>query len=170
MKFKSIITLATICLFWISCSDVALLSFDIELESAEFLIMENPDPNATWEMVTAPISPKEDLDANGIASDKIKEVSVKEVNIILISPETGNFNWANSAEVLIMADGLDTLTIGEIMDVEMNVNEINVKVKSNDISEYMKAPFFSLKLKAVNDEPIPVDHQVLVQLKTKVKI
>lgn len=170
MKFKSTLLVALACLLWTSCSDVSLLAIDIDLKSADVIISENPAESDTFELLTEPIDPKSTFDANGVSIDNLKEITVKEANIILLSPETGNFDWAKSAEVVIMADGQPDMIIGDLTDVPMGINTLKVKVKNSDISAYMKSSTFTVRLRAITDGPIPINHIVRIELKTKVKI
>jgi len=170
MKARITTALACLCLLITSCTDVSLLDFDMDFATAELTILANENPDGTFDLVSPPINPKEEMDNYGVSADAIKEVKIKKVNIVLKTPETGNFNWAKNATVSISADGQPAEVIGEILEVPLEINEITVIVNDKDIAEYLKAGSFTLTLHAETDEAILVDHVVEITTTFKVKI
>ncbi len=170
MKAKITTAIACLCLLVASCTDVSLLDFDMDFATAELTISATDSANGTFDLVSPPINPKEEMDKYGVSAESIKEVKIKQVTIVLKSPETGNFNWAKNAIVSISADGQPEEVIGEILDVPLDVQDISVNINNKDIAEYLKAGTFMLTLHAENDEMILVDHVVEIMTTFKVKI
>jgi hypothetical protein len=171
MKAKITATLACLCLLlWTSCTDISILSYDMSFATAELTISATSNPDTSFVLTSASINPTEEMDKNGVSPDVIKKVTVETVTITLKSPETGNFDWAKDATVTISADSQPEIILGEVAMVDPGLTSLSAAVTGDDLTEYLKAGSFVLKLTATNDDIIPVDHRVEINTTFKVEI
>jgi hypothetical protein len=162
MKLRvATLLIASVALF-VSCDDLTLINYDLDFATAEMTIGATQVGDTTYTIISEPINPTQELEDNGISADIVKNATIKSVSMRLVSPETGNFNWAKSAKVTIMEDGQGEKEIASVDDVPDGLTTFAIETLDLDLAEYIKAGTFTFKVEATTDGPIPVDHKVIL--------
>jgi hypothetical protein len=161
MKKTQLLVLLSLFLFS-ACDDVSLLSYDLDLKTAIIVIKQNADPNATIELLSGPVNPADEMDKKGVNKDLIKKSKVKSVTIKLLTPETGNFDWAKEVSVYVTADGKSEKLIATTNDVPDGIQSLTVNTENVDLVDYLQDGIFNFKVVSINDQEIPVDHEAEV--------
>ncbi|WP_405384477.1 hypothetical protein [Maribacter sp. LLG6340-A2] len=100
---------------------------------------------------------------NDTRKDLIEEISLTELEMVILSPDEADFSFLNSIEVYISAEGLEEIQIAYLNEVPENVgNTISLDTSDADLKEYIKKDEFSLRLNTVTDELLSSDHELEV--------
>ena len=99
MKLKITVLAVAFVAFLASCDDFTLLSYDLNFASGAVKIGSTEVGDTTYVEETDFINPKGELDDKGVDASIIKEATIKTIKLKLVSPESGNFDWAKSATV-----------------------------------------------------------------------
>jgi hypothetical protein len=100
---------------------------------------------------------------NDTRKDLIEEITLTELEMIIISPDTADFSFLNSIEVYISADGLEEIQIAFLNEVPENAgNRITLDTSDINLKDYLKKDEVSLRLNTVTDELISTDHELVV--------
>lgn len=164
---------AAVALLLTSCTDVALLKQDTEIKSNTITINATSSKDTVYEYESRVINFQEELDKEGITSESIKDIAVKSVRMVLVSPETGNFDWGKDLDIRMqIMDQLDPtkvqldLELGIIRDLENGLTEITIPVAvkglqdNQTLREVLLQQQFRFMVTGTTDDIIPVDHQV----------
>ena len=170
MKFKIPALFIGLVAFMASCDDLSLINYDMDFATAALIIDATTNPDTSYVIESGFIDPKGELEKNGVSADLIKKATIKSVTINLVSPVTGNFNWAKSAKVIITAEGQPDTEVASVTEIGPELTMIEITGLDIELTEYIKGGMFSFKLEAVNDEIIPVDHEVTVTTTFNVEV
>ena len=170
MKFKISALLIGLLAFMSSCDDLSLINYDLNFATVAMTIDATENPDTSYILESGLIDPKGELEKNGVSSDLIKKATIKSVTINLESPSTGNFNWVKSAKVFIIGENSpekEVATVSEVLDDQKSIEISGIDL---ELTDYIKGGKFSFKLEAMNDEIIPVDHEVTVKTTFNVEV
>jgi|TARA_R110002051_G_scaffold143507_5_gene216458 hypothetical protein len=100
---------------------------------------------------------------NDTRKDLIEEITLTELELVMISPDGADFSFLNSIEVYISAEGLEEIRIAYLEEVPDNAGSvITLNTSDTDLKEYIKKDEFSLRLNTVTDELMSTDHELEV--------
>ncbi len=170
MKFKISALLIGLLAFMSSCDDLSLINYDLNFATVAMTIDATENPDTSYILESGLIDPKGELEKNGVSSDLIKKATIKSVTINLESPSTGNFNWVKSAKVFIIGENSpekEVATVSEVLDDQKSIEISGIDL---ELTDYIKGGKFSFKLEAMNDEIIPVDHEVTVKTTFNIEV
>lgn len=170
MKFKISALIIGLLTFVTACDDLSLINYDMNFATAAITIEATQASDTTYTLESGMVDPKDEMEKNGVSSDLVKKATIKTVTINLVNPSTGNFNWAKSAKVSIMAEGQPETEVASVMDITDGLTMIEITGIDLELTEYIKGGSFNFKLEATNDEPIPVDHEVTITTTFNVEI
>ena len=103
------------------------------------------------------------FESNDTRKDLIESIKMSQMNLVLKSPSSGNFNFLKNIELFINADGLDEVKIaGKLNMTNDNVQSITLEVTNSELKEYIKKNEFSLRCATTTDEAITQDHTIEV--------
>jgi hypothetical protein len=87
------------------------------------------------------------------ATKLIKEVKLSELTLTLTAPDTGTYNFINTIEVYINADGQSEVMIASKTNLANNSSKtIEMDVSGANLMEYVKADKFTLRLSLQADQ------------------
>lgn len=93
--------------------------------------------------------------------DRIEYIKLVGLNLSIVSPANGNFNFLKSVEIAISSDGLADKVIASRTDLENDgLNELELTVSEEDLKPYLTKEKFSLKIEAVTDEVTTQDYDL----------
>lgn len=170
MKFKISALFIGLMVFMSSCDDLSLINYDMDFATAALIIDATTNPDTSYIIESPFIDPKDELEANGVSSDLIKKATIKSVTINLVTPATGNFNWAKSAKVIITAEGQPDTEVASVTEIGQDMMMIEILGIDLELTDYIKGGKFAFKLQADNDEIIPVDHEVTITTTFNVEV
>ena len=130
---------------------------------AEFTIPANtilgvPISLNTGEVQTSYISEFENSNAS---IDNIDYIKLIALNLTIVDPANGNFNFLKDVAVEIRADGLPNKVIASKYDnTDDFANSLVLDASGDDLKPYLTKDKFSLKLDVTTDETIAQDYKV----------
>ncbi|MCF8254667.1 MAG: hypothetical protein K9I36_08920 [Bacteroidia bacterium] len=100
---------------------------------------------------------------NNTRKDLIESIKLTKLDLEIISPSNGNFNFLKSVDIYISADGLAETKIAYKENIPNNVgSKLSLDLTDTDLKEYIKKDKFSLKLVSVTDEFIATDYKIKI--------
>lgn len=98
---------------------------------------------------------------NKIDPDLIDKVALKKLELSITSPTNGNFNFLESIEVYINAEGYEETKIAWLNNVPKNgATTLELTVDQTDFKKYILKDKFSLKVRTTTDELITTNHTI----------
>lgn len=170
MKFKISALIIGLMTVVSSCDDLSIINYDMDFATAALTIDATSASDTSYVLESGMIDPKDEMEKNGVSADIVKKATIKSVTINLVNPSTGNFNWAKSAKVSIMAEGQPVTEVASVTEIGPELTMIEITGIDLELTEYIKGGMFNFKLEATNDEPIPVDHEVTITTTFNVEI
>lgn len=175
MKGKIYFVLIALVIGFTACDDLALISYDVNLQTGKgnvsnVIVYATDVSDTTIIMNTPMISTTAALDSIGANPDLIKEAILKKSTITVESPENGDLNWLKNATLKIASPGLDTLLIGEVVEMAMDKDQLVIEHNDLDLLDYIKSSEVSFHVVCETDEPILWDHELSLDVKFKVKM
>ena len=99
--------------------------------------------------------------ANDTRKDMIEEIKLTQLDLTLSSPKNGNFDFLESIELFIKAEGLEERQIAWMDEIPQGAGtRLDLNVSGANIMEYIKKDNFDLRVSVVTDETIQSDHQI----------
>lgn len=113
----------------------------------------------TIEIPTPPITTnyEEKFEINKTAKNLIEEITLKQMTLQITTPEDGNFDFIQSIELYIKADGLDEVKIASATDIEKGASVIDLTVSDTDLTPYLTGDEISFRAKAVTGAQVSQD-------------
>jgi len=163
--FKEYVCILAVFTMVVSCDKLDdLTKFDIEY-SQRATIPSTTGINLPFDIFTPEMETNSEskFAVNDTKKDLIEEITLTELELVIISPDNTDFSFLNSIEIYISADGLEEIQIASLDEVpEDPGNKINLNTSDIDLKEYIKKDEFSLRLNTVTDELISTDHELEV--------
>ena len=163
---KKILVLFSAILAFTSCDKLdELTKFDMDFKTS-VVIESAVNVNLPFSVQSPDVetNSESEFEINDTRKDLIEDIRLKELNLIITTPDDGDFTFLESLEVFISADGLEDVKIASITEVPDTVdNTIDLETFDIDIKEYIKKDKFSLKLETVTDKVITEDHYIDVE-------
>lgn len=161
--FKKIAFVLSAVILFVSCEKIKdLTKFDIEYNQ-EVTIPSTTGISLPFDIFTPEVETNSESQfaINDTRKDLIEEITIKELELVIKSPDNADWSFLNSIEVFISAEDLEEVRIANIAEVSEDVgNTIVLDVSDEDLKEYIKKEEFSLRLKTVTDEAISQDHTI----------
>lgn len=99
-----------------------------------------------------------EFELNDTRVDLVEEVKLTKARLKITDPNDEEFDFVESIEIYINADGLSELKIAEKTNIDDSIgDEMELTVFDNDLSEYIKTEKFSLRAKVITDQLITQD-------------
>lgn len=136
--------------------------------------VEIPEDN----VITLPldiISPRKQTESNvkfqnnDTRADLIENITLKTLTLTIESPENGNFDFLESIQIFIQSDGLPEVEVANRSSVPNGSMTLNLETFDGDLSEYVKAESFNIRVKVFQDDSIDETLDVRSDLTFKVK-
>ena len=163
--YKRFAILLGVFMIFVNCDKLdELTKFDIEY-SQRATIPSSTGVNLPIDVFTPEMETNSETKfaVNDTRKNLIEEITLTELEMIIISPDTADFSFLNSIEVYISADGLEEIQIAFLNEVPENAgNRITLDTSDIDLKDYIKKDEFSLRLNTVTDELISTDYELEV--------
>ena len=163
--FKKYIFIVSVFTLFLSCDKLdELTKFDLEY-SQRVTIPSSSGIDLPFDIFTPEMETDSEskFAVNDTRKDLIEEITLTELELIIISPDNADFSFLNSIEVFISAEGLEEIQIASLDEVpEDSGNKILLNTSDTDLKEYIKKDEFSLRLHTVTDELMSTDHELEV--------
>lgn len=161
--FKKCFSILCVFILFVSCDKLdELTKFDMEY-SQRATIPSSTGVNLPFDIFTPEMETNSEstFAVNDTRKDLIEEITLTELELFIVSPDTADFSFLNSIEVYISADGLEEILIASLDEVPEEVgNRITLNTSDADLKEYIKKDEFSLRLNTVTDELMSTDHEL----------
>ena len=131
-----------------------LTKFDLPYDTSVNIEASVKLPIPAGQTISIPTPPittnsEEQFEVNKTAKNLIEEIKLKELTLKVKTPEDGNFDFVNSIELFINAEGLEETKIASASDIQKGTNEINLTVEDVDLTPYITGNEIVFKVKMV---------------------
>lgn len=100
---------------------------------------------------------------NSTRKDKVESISLKQLELAVKLPNTGNFDFLKSIEVYINADDIQEQKIAWKEDIPNGSGKnIRLDVSGTDLKPYILKEDFGLRIRTITDEVITSDYKLEV--------
>lgn len=138
-----------------SCEQASeLTKFDISTNS-QVTIPATAGVNLPINLLTPDIESNSEtaFSNNDTRADLIEEIYLKSCDLEISSPSSANFDFLKSVEVFISTDDLPEVLIAQRQDIQNGEGrQLSLNATGEDLTEYIKASTFSMRVKVVTDE------------------
>ena len=101
------------------------------------------------------------FEANDTRKDLIEEIKLTDLRLSITSPNDGDFDFLESVEVFLDADGLQEKRIAWKEDIPSNQSKnITLVATNSDLKEFIKKDKFTLRVSTVMDETLSSDFEL----------
>lgn len=105
-----------------------------------------------------------EFEVNNTKKDLIEEITLSHLTMIITSPDGASFDFLNSIEVYINADGLEEKKVAWNEQIPETIGDVLELESSNiDLQEYIKKDSFQLRVKTKTDKLISEDHEIEIR-------
>lgn len=111
-----------------------------------------------------------ELDKNGATLDMLDDLKLKTATVAFTSPDSiKNFDWVESFELWVSADGKDPLRVASKNPVATGLTSVSLDVNKNEnLMNYFKAPSVKYEVRGRNKAPLlPMDLNVTATYEVK---
>ncbi|WP_100431597.1 hypothetical protein [Flavobacterium sp. 1] len=172
MKTKkiTILTMAILCLFAVSCSEVdKLLTFTISNETT-FKINNGLSINTPFDVATPDVTTNSSAEFknNNTDADLVKDVTLKEIKLSITSPADKTFSFLKSVHMYISTTADDEIELAFLDNINSSANTISLTCTSQKLDKYIKASSYKIRTKVITKETVTQDIEVKANMKFKV--
>lgn len=172
MKTKkiTILTMAILCLFAVSCSEVdKLLTFSIS-DEVTFQIENGLPFDSPFEVATPDITTNSSAEFknNNTNTDLVKDVKIQELKLSILSPAGKTFSFLKSVHMYISTTADDEIELAFLDNINSSANTINLTCTSQKLDKYIKASSYKIRTKVITRETVTQDIEVKANMKFKV--
>lgn len=167
MHLKSLsILILSFLFFTLSCDKIDnLTKFDItynqEVVIPSSSLVSLPFSIFTPEVTTNSAST---FESNNTNKDLIEDIRLTELNLNILSPNDGNFNFLKSVEVFISSKNFPEKRIAWKENIEENNSSyLSLETLNEDIQDYIKEDKYTLRVETITDETIKEDHKINIE-------
>lgn len=101
---------------------------------------------------------------NNTKADLLEKVQLKKLTLTITNPSGQKFDFLQSADIYISADGLAELKVASISNIDDATvgNSIDMTTATDDLKEYLKKDVITIRVAATADKTTTSDIQVKV--------
>ncbi|PKB15618.1 hypothetical protein [Flavobacterium sp. 5] len=172
MKTKKniVIGMAILSLFTISCSEVdKLLTFtvsdEVTLKINSGLSVDTPFEIPTPDITT---NSSEEFKNNNTKADLVKDVTLKELKLSIVSPADKTFSFLKSVHMYISTTNDNEIEVAYLDNISTTANSINLTCTSQKLDQYIKASTYKLRTAIVTKETFGQNIEVKANMQFKV--
>lgn len=112
---------------------------------------------------------EQELSSKGSSTSLISKVVLSALDISILSPNNGNFNFLKSVNVYISGPSLAETRIAYYDDVPAtNLQSLDLICEDKDLKEYLKKDTYTIRVQAITDEQLAQNTEVKVHSKLTV--
>lgn len=167
MQFKSIsILLLSFLIFTFSCDKIdELTKFDITYNQ-EVVIPSSSLISLPFSILTPEITTNSasTFESNNTNKDLIEDIRLTSLELSIVSPNNGNFNFLKSIEIYMLSENFPEIKIAWKENIDdNNLPNLSLETIDEDIKEYIKEDTYTLRVETVTDETINEDHNINIE-------
>lgn len=103
---------------------------------------------------------------NGTAANLITKISLGSLQLKILNPASGNFNFLKSVEIFLNATDLPEVRVAYDLDVPATgLTELPLTCTNADLKDYLRKPAYSVRVKALTDEALDQDTEINIHTK-----
>jgi len=137
------------------------VSLTIENQFGINLPFEIPLPNVKSNSTTT-------FDENNTKADLVKDVSLAELKLSIVSPSYKTFSFLKSIHIYISAENIDEVEIAYAENISSSAQIINLTTTGAQLDDYLKAGTYSLRTEVTLRETLTEDVEIKVNLSFQV--
>lgn len=104
------------------------------------------------------------FESNNTNKDLIEDIRLTALNLDILTPNDGNFNFLKSIEVFISSENFPERKIAWKENIEeTNSSTLSLETLDEDIQEYIKEDTYTLRVETVTDETIKEDYKINIE-------
>ncbi len=104
-----------------------------------------------------------ELDIRNKKKKKVESIILSELKIIIINPSNATFDFLNSVEIILIAEGLPEVIIASNYDISDDVgSSILLNVNSMELKDYILKDTVKLKVKVEVDQLVTQDYAIFI--------
>jgi len=104
---------------------------------------------------------KAKVEDEGSSMDKIESVELTDLDLRITSPTGKDFQFLNSVELYMNAEGLDEIKVAWKDDVPTSVGDaLSLNTSSKDLTDYLVKEVVTLRLNTVLNQGISQDYKI----------
>ena len=118
------------------------------------------------------LSANQTLQNQGVEEQDIDSVFVRSLTLTVVSPDDGDFDWLDSIEFFVEAEGLDRVAIASGSNFADGLRVIGLDVSGVDLAPYVAAPSLDITTDATGRPPVEdttIDAQIVLDVDVNVK-
>jgi hypothetical protein len=163
MNYKLLSLLFLFVLLFNSCKKLnSLTQFNLSFTET-IIIPASTGINLPFNILTPDIQSNSEasFEIHDTRKDLIESIKMIQMNLVLKSPSSENFNFLKSIELFMDADGLNEVKIASKLNMSNdNVQTVTLDVTNSELKEYIKKDKFSLRVATTTDEAISQDYTI----------
>ena len=111
---------------------------------------------------------EQELNNNNTKANLVKDVSLEELKLTIVSPSGKTFSFLKSVEIYISTNDDDEVLLADKNDIQSNAESIDLSTTDNKLDKYIKAESYKLRTKVVTRETLTQDIRIKINMKFKV--
>lgn len=166
----AIITLAVVA---IGCEAIRdLKTFEIDYDTT----VQIPSSSVFGGLVESPprdieTNTKTELERNDTKSKWVKSIFLEEMTATIESGDS-DFDFLNSIEIFVSAEGLEEVRLASLFDVPQNVTKIDLNPGDCNLKSYFKKGAISIRsvANASNNSAVTIDVDMVFEVEARIKL
>ncbi|MCC3156329.1 hypothetical protein LJ737_03720 [Hymenobacter sp. 15J16-1T3B] len=118
--------------------------------------------------VTVTTNSSQSFANNDTRADLVKDVKLDKLTLTITDPSSQNFDFLQSIEIRISADGADEIVLASLNSIPQGVRTITLTPTEAKLDAYLKASQYTLKTRATVGRNVPQDVTVRADSRFKV--
>lgn len=171
MKFTRIfLYIFSFAMLTVACSEVDdLLTFNIR-NSTEITVPSASPFNLPFDIPVGEVATNssQEFENNNTAVEYVKNVSLKELDLSVVSPKNQNFDFLKSIHLYISTNDQDEVEVAFAENIPKGVTSVEMETTGVQLDKYIKAPKYNLRSKVVVREINTQDVKIQADLTFKV--
>ena len=163
---------AVLAIAFTSCDEITP---DIDIDNdmnPEFVIPPYSKADTTFKIEKLGIENniEEELKANSLSLDNIKEVTLEGVKLTVMIPSTDDFSFLKNVSLSVNAPGLTELEIAGLDNVPANSETIELETPAGvNLIDYIKSPTLDVVFSGASKEAVTDSTRIEAEIKYTVK-
>lgn len=130
----------------VACDSIDdLLTFYINEEETIVVESNFPIGLVAFDPITVPTNSEETLKNNNTRAELVKDVTLDKLTLAIPDTASGaNFDFLQSIEIYIEAEGLDKVKVAYLQEVPKDVKTLNMNLTNAKLDEYIKKDSYTI--------------------------
>ncbi len=164
---KLFLIITAVSFFAVSCEMLdKLTQFDLDYDtSVDIPSQAGIDTPIPIDITTPDINTNSEstFELKNTAENLVEEIVLKNISLVITSPDEQTFDFLKSIDVYLIAEGLTEVKIASIDNVEDGLTELALDVDNTDLKEYIFADTMKLRLKITPDKIVTTETSIDVK-------